>query len=148
MTQKTPPKARPLSPHLQIYRWRIPMLTSILHRMTGVALILGSFILIWWLVAAAMGIKEYGFFVHIVTSPIGQLAMIGWTWAFWYQMLNGIRHLFWDAGYGFKLQTAFRTGMAILILSVLMTGITWFKLYSDTGSTLLGHEHNVALLQE
>lgn len=145
--QNTAPKPRPLSPHLQIYRWRIPMLTSILHRVTGAALIVGSLIIVWWVVALAMGIEEYGFFINLIASPLGKLTMIGWTWAFWYHMLNGIRHLFWDAGYGFKLQTAFRTGVLILILSVLFTGATWFKFYTDFGQTLWGDGQHVAFLQ-
>ena len=142
------PKARPLSPHLQIYRWKIPMLTSILHRMTGVALVFGSLVIVWWLVAAAMGIEQYGVFVTGISHPLGKLVMIGWTWAFWYQMLNGMRHLFWDAGYGFKLKTAFTTGAIVLALSLFFTGLTWAKFYTHFGETLWGDGQHVALLQE
>ncbi len=124
------------------------MLTSILHRATGAALIIGSLIIVWWLVALAMGPRHYGVFVEVIASPLGKLMMIGWTWAFWYQMLNGIRHLFWDAGYGFKLKTAFTTGAIIIALSLFFTGLTWVKFYTHFGETLWGNPTHVALLQE
>ena len=145
--QKSARKTRPLSPHLQIYRWKIPMLTSILHRVTGVGLVAGSLVIVWWLTALAMGPEQYGIFVEVIASPLGKLVMIGWTWTFWYHMLNGIRHMVFDAGYGFKLQTAIRTGALVLILSLVFTLATWLQFYTHFGETLWGSTQNVALLQ-
>jgi succinate dehydrogenase / fumarate reductase cytochrome b subunit len=118
---------RPLSPHLQEYRvlTSITSLTSILHRMTGAALVFGSLIIVWWLMGIAHGPKAYDCFNHCINTPIGKLILIGFTWAFWYQLLNGVRHLFWDAGYGFKLPTAKATGITVIIVSLLATIATW-----------------------
>jgi succinate dehydrogenase / fumarate reductase cytochrome b subunit len=118
---------RPLSPHLQVYRIfsSITSLTSILHRMTGAALVFGSLIIIWWLMAIAHGPKAYECFTKAVHSPLGILVLIGFSWAFWFQLLNGCRHLFWDAGYGFKLPVAKATGITVIIASVVATLATW-----------------------
>lgn len=121
----TPTRKRPLSPHLQIFGWDIPMLTSILHRMTGVALVIGSLVIVAWLVSIAMGTQTYALFSQAIKHPLGTLCMVGWSWAFWYQMLNGIRHMVWDAGYGFQLNTAKATGALVLSLSFVATGLTW-----------------------
>lgn len=118
-------QGRPLSPHLQIFRFRIPLITSILHRITGAALVVGSFILLWWLIALAQGEEAYGQFVTIASHPLGQICLFGWTWAFLYQLLNGVRHLFYDAGKGFNLKTTYLTGWLVLILSVLFTALAW-----------------------
>lgn len=112
---------RPLSPHLQVYRWQITMALSILHRMTGVGLGLGMLLLTWWIVAAASG-PEYFDLVHaVMTSWIGRLILLGFTWALCYHLLNGIRHLFWDAGYGFEIESMQKSGMTVVGLSVVLT---------------------------
>ena len=118
---------RPLSPHLQEYRLftKITSLTSILHRATGVALVFGSLIIIWWLMGIAHGAESYAKFNDCIQSPLGILVMIGFTWAFWYQLLNGVRHLFWDAGYGFKLAFAKMTGIGAIVVSIIATMATW-----------------------
>ncbi len=123
-------KPRPLSPHLQVYNlfFKISSLTSILHRITGAALVLGSLIIVWWLMAIAHGPESYDRFTVAVAHPLGKLILIGFTWAFWYQLLNGIRHLFWDAGYGFKLPIAKATGVIVLVGSVLVTVLTWLSI--------------------
>lgn len=123
-------KPRPLSPHLQVYNlfFKISSLTSILHRLTGIALVFGSVIIVWWLMAIAHGPDAYANFNTALQHPLGKLILIGFTWAFWYQLLNGVRHLFWDAGYGFKLPTAKATGVFVLVASVLVTLLTWLRI--------------------
>jgi succinate dehydrogenase / fumarate reductase, cytochrome b subunit len=132
MSPKTLPKrARPLSPHLQAYNmFKITSLTSILHRITGAALVPGVLIIVWWLMALAHGPTSYERFLACVTSPFGRLILIGFTWAFWYQLLNGLRHLAWDTGAGFKKKTYRFTGMVSLIGSAVMTALTWAYLWS------------------
>src|SRR5688500_2907199 len=97
-----PRQDRPLSPHLQIYRWQITMVMSILHRITGVALAVGTLLLIWWLVAAAAGPDAFATAQDFLGSILGRLLLLGWSWALFYHLCNGIRHLAWDAGWGFE----------------------------------------------
>jgi succinate dehydrogenase / fumarate reductase cytochrome b subunit len=127
MTTKQP---RPLSPHLQVFRFQIPQYTSILHRLTGIALVGGSFVLVWWLIALARGAESYGHFVTLALHPVGQFCLIGWTWSFLYQLLNGIRHLVYDAGFGFKLKTTYITGYAVLASSIVLTALSWCYFYA------------------
>ncbi len=115
---------RPLSPHLQVYRWQITMLTSILHRVTGVALTLGAVLVVWWLAAAAISPAAHATADGVLTSWIGVLVLVGSLWALWYHLLNGVRHLVWDAGYGFDLDIMAKTGWAVVIGSVLLTLVT------------------------
>ena len=116
---------RPLSPHLQVYRWQITMAMSIAHRTTGIMLAGGTLLLVWWLVALAMGPESYARVGAFVGSPVGQFMLLGWTAALFYHLLNGIRHLFWDAGLGFEIATVYRSGYAVLILTVVLTLVTW-----------------------
>jgi succinate dehydrogenase / fumarate reductase cytochrome b subunit len=97
-----PARARPTSPHLAIYRWQIGNSLSILHRATGVALALGLIALCYWLVALAGGEQSYVSAAKLFASPAGLFGLAVWTFAFLYHLLNGVRHLFWDAGYGFE----------------------------------------------
>lgn len=120
---------RPLSPHLQVYRWQITNTLSILHRLTGVGLGIGTLALTWWLVAAAAGPDYYAMVVGWLTSWLGRLVMLGFTWALFYHLCNGIRHLFWDAGRGFELDTVNRTGWTVVILSVVLTLVAWIAAY-------------------
>ncbi len=115
--------ARPLSPHLTIYRPQYTSVLSILHRITGVALSLGAVLVVWWLVAAATGPEYFAYADGVLTSWIGHLVLIGSAWALSYHTANGIRHLFWDMGYGFELGTAEKSGYAVLIASVVLTGL-------------------------
>ena len=114
------PTARPLSPHLSIYRWPVTMASSITHRATGVALAVGTLFLAWWLVAAAAGPSAYANFTATAHSPIGLIVMFGFVWSLSFHLLNGIRHLAWDLGFGFKISTAHATGITVYILSVLL----------------------------
>ncbi|MBN9533585.1 MAG: succinate dehydrogenase, cytochrome b556 subunit [Alphaproteobacteria bacterium] len=114
------PRARPLSPHLSIYRWPTTMASSITHRATGVALTVGTLFLAWWLIAAASGPDAYATFNAAAHSVIGLIILFGFVWSLSFHFLNGIRHLAWDLGYGFKVPGANRTSTMIFVLSVLI----------------------------
>jgi succinate dehydrogenase / fumarate reductase cytochrome b subunit len=116
---------RPLSPHLQIYRWQWTMTLSILHRITGVALGVGSLLLVYWLTAAATGPEAYARAQGFIGSWFGLLLLFGFSLALFYHLSNGIRHLFWDAGRGFELKTAYASALAVLVAAVVLTGIAW-----------------------
>jgi len=103
---------RPLSPHLQVYRFQWTMALSIFHRITGVALTLGAVLLVWWLMAAATGPEAFAVIDGLLTSWVGLLVMIGSAAALCYHTANGIRHLVWDMGLGFELETARKSGYA------------------------------------
>jgi succinate dehydrogenase / fumarate reductase, cytochrome b subunit len=114
------PKARPISPHLQIWRWTITMAASITHRVTAVMLAGGMLLLVWWLVAAASGPDAYAVFALVAGHPVGQVVLFGLLWALAFHLLNGVRHLAWDLGYGFKMSTARLTAALVYALSVLI----------------------------
>jgi succinate dehydrogenase / fumarate reductase cytochrome b subunit len=118
-------RARPLSPHLTVYRWPITMTMSILHRITGGALYVGALLVAWWLVAAATSESQFGFVDWLVRSWFGKLVLIGYTWAMFHHMLGGIRHFIWDTGAGLEKHTASKLGWATLAGSVLLTAIVW-----------------------
>lgn len=113
-------RERPLSPHLQIYRWPVTMATSITHRATGIALSVGTLAVAWWLIAAASGADAYDVFSSYARSPLGLLILFGFVWSLSFHLLNGIRHLAWDAGVGFNPKTAERVGVLIYALSILI----------------------------
>ncbi len=117
---------RPLSPHLQIYRPQITSALSIFHRVTGVALSVGTLLLVWWLVAAAEGTQAYDAVQGFIASPIGLLLLFGWTAALFYHFFAGIRHLAWDAGRGFEKAEYHASGIAVLIATAACTLLTWF----------------------
>jgi succinate dehydrogenase / fumarate reductase cytochrome b subunit len=124
-----PVRARPLSPHLQIYRWQIGNTLSILHRFTGVFLGFGFLALAYWFVALATDSRSYRSAAHLFASPVGLLAMLGWTFAFFYHFLNGVRHLLWDVGQGFERAERRASGlMAVIGASVLTLGV-WLLLW-------------------
>ncbi len=117
---------RPLSPHLGIYRWQITMTMSILHRATGVALAVGTLALVYWLTAAGLGPDSYAEAQGFFGSWFGQLLLVGWTFSFFYHLCNGIRHLCWDAGWGFEIKTLYLTGYAVWFAAGLLTaGALW-----------------------
>ncbi len=121
---------RPLSPHLQVYRWQWTMAYSILHRMTGVALGVGTLYLAWWLLALASGPEAFAVVSDFSGTFIGRLVLFGWTWALFYHLGNGIRHLFWDAGKGFELEDAERSGHIMVSFSIIATIALWALAYS------------------
>lgn len=117
--------ARPLSPHLQIYRPQITSILSILHRITGIALSVGTLMLTWWLLAAAAGPDYFATAHGFITSWFGWLLLFGWSVALFYHLANGIRHLAWDAGWGFEIPQVYTTGYAVLAATAILTAIAW-----------------------
>ncbi|MBI3451611.1 MAG: succinate dehydrogenase, cytochrome b556 subunit [Rhodospirillales bacterium] len=120
-----PPAPRPLSPHLQIYKPQLTSVLSILHRATGIALAVGTSVLVWWLVAAAAGPAAFATVQGFLGSWIGKLMLLGWSVSLFYHLANGIRHLFWDAGYGFELKTAYASGWAVVAATAGLTALAW-----------------------
>lgn len=117
--------SRPLSPHLQIYGWQISMLTSTLHRLSGIALAIGSVLLAIWICSAAAGAQAFATANGIVGSWYGQILLFCWSWALFYHLCNGIRHLAWDFILGFELETARVTGYLAVGISIVLTVIVW-----------------------
>ncbi|HYE49545.1 MAG TPA: succinate dehydrogenase, cytochrome b556 subunit [Azospirillaceae bacterium] len=124
-----PHRQRPLSPHLQVYRLPMPALTSITHRVTGVGLTAGTLLWAWWIIAAAAGPEAFETAQGFIGSPLGLLLMFGWSWALWYHLLNGIRHLVWDAGRALELGEAYRGGYMVIGGSIGLTLVTWLAAY-------------------
>jgi len=122
---------RPLSPHLQIYKPQMTSTLSILHRATGVALAIGTLMVVWLLLSAAIGEAAFGQFMDFATSPLGQFMLLGWSFALFYHMANGVRHLIWDTGRMFNIGCAKKAGVVVLILAVVMTALTWFLAYNN-----------------
>ena len=112
---------RPLSPHLMIYRPLYQMLLSITHRITGVGLSLGLLLVTWWFFALAIGEDYFEIADGVMNSVVGALILIASLWALMFHLCNGIRHLFWDGGYGFELKTAWRSGLAVIFGSIILT---------------------------
>jgi succinate dehydrogenase / fumarate reductase cytochrome b subunit len=128
-----PLKKRPLSPHLQVYNPQITSVMSILHRITGVILALGSLFLLWILVSLSMGEQSFATTSVFLATPIAKLALMGYTACLMYHLFNGIRHLFWDIGKGFDIPTVYRSGYAVIVLSLLSTAIIWWLATSSGG---------------
>lgn len=121
---------RPLSPHLQEYRQPIIAVTSVTHRITGIALSAGTLMLTWWLVAAATSDAAYATASWFIGSWLGLLMLFGWTAALWYHFCAGIRHLFWDFGYGFELATARGMSRVIFAAAAVLTVLTWIVVFA------------------
>jgi succinate dehydrogenase / fumarate reductase cytochrome b subunit len=116
---------RPLSPHLQVYRPQITSVLSILHRATGIVLSAGTLLLVWWLVAAARGEAAYATVSGFLRSPLGLILLAGWIATLWYHFCSGLRHLAWDAGWGYTLPVAHRSGWTVVIAAAVLTVLTW-----------------------
>ncbi|MCI4566492.1 succinate dehydrogenase, cytochrome b556 subunit [Lysobacter sp. CFH 32150] len=119
-------RERPLSPHLQVYRWQITMTMSILHRVTGVGLVAGAFGLAWWLLAVAAGGEQYARAAACLASPVGKFLLFGFSLALVYHLLNGLRHLLWDIGWGFEIPEVYKSGYIVAVLTVVLTAVIWF----------------------
>ena len=119
---------RPISPHLQIYRWYPTMLLSIAHRVTGAALAAGLLLLTWWLVGLAGGPESFARVQWWVDSWLGGLVLFVYTYVAFHHCLSGIRHLAWDAGYGFELGAAYKSGYAVVIGAAALTLIAWIAI--------------------
>jgi len=118
-------QTRPLSPHLGIYRWQLTMTLSILHRATGMALAVGTLLVIAALLALAAGPEPFAKMAAFCASPFGLFLLFGWSWSLCFHLCNGIRHLAWDSGWGFAIPRAYATGWTVVIASVLMTIAIW-----------------------
>lgn len=129
-----PSANRPLSPHLQVYRLQMTSGLSILHRLTGVVLALGLLLLVYWLLAAAAGPQAFAAAQGFMGSWLGRLVLFGWTFALVYHLCNGLRHLAWDAGRGFEIRTATRTGWLVLAASGALTLAVWIAAYAVMGA--------------
>jgi succinate dehydrogenase / fumarate reductase, cytochrome b subunit len=116
---------RPLSPHLQIYRWQLTSVLSILHRASGVALSAGTILLVWWLVAAASGPEAYEGVQDFLGSWIGLLLLFGWTLSLFYHLCNGIRHLVWDTGHALDLGSTYMGGWIVVGATTVLTLVAW-----------------------
>jgi len=116
---------RPLSPHLQIYRPQLTSVVSFGHRATGAALAAGLLLLVWWIVALARGPADFALVQAVVGSYLGRLFLFGWTWALFYHLANGVRHLAWDVGWGFDLESTYLSGWLVVASSVVLTLLTW-----------------------
>lgn len=117
--------ARPLSPHLGIYRRQVQMMISIMHRATGVVLVAGSLLVLWGLLALASGDAGWHAFSACVGSPFGLILLLGWTWALFFHLCNGIRHLLQDTGMGFGIEQFVRSGWLSLVASLVLTVAVW-----------------------
>lgn len=122
--------ARPLSPHLQIYKPILTMVTSILHRITGAALYVGTLLVAWWLIAIASGEAYYDFVSTVFGSLLGRLVLFGFTWALTFHMLGGMRHLLWDTGRGLEKGTRNQLAMATVVGAAVLTILLWIVGYA------------------
>ena len=126
--------ARPLSPHIQIYRWTLTMMLSILHRATGIALYAGTALLAGWLLAAATGPEAYAQVQAVSSAWYGRLVLFGYTWALLHHMFGGLRHFVWDTGRGFELQTVERLARISAFVPPLLTVLVWVLAYMYLGA--------------
>jgi succinate dehydrogenase / fumarate reductase, cytochrome b subunit len=125
---------RPVSPHLQIYKWQVQMVTSILHRATGIVLAVGTLLIVWAMLSLAAGEEAFNQFKVCMGSPLGMLIMIGWSWAFFYHLCNGIRHLVQDAGAGYAIAQFVRSSWMSIIVSFVLTLLVWAYVLTAGGA--------------
>jgi succinate dehydrogenase / fumarate reductase cytochrome b subunit len=118
-------RERPLSPHVQVWRWHITMATSILHRATGVALYVGALIAAAWAISLAQGPDAYATFKQVMGSPLGRLVMFGLTLSYFYHLANGVRHLVWDTGHGLDVKSANASAVLVLAFTAAATVAVW-----------------------
>ena len=115
----------PISPHLQIYRWHISSLLSITHRIAGVINLLAIILMFFWILTFSFSENDYELFLQIINSFFGKFILIGFTWSMSFHTFSGIRHLFWDMGYGFEIKTANISGILVIFSSLVTTIIFW-----------------------
>jgi len=115
---------RPLSPHLQIYRPQMTSISSIMVRITGLALLVLSVLVVWWLLAAATSETAFAFIDGLLRSWFGDLVLLGATWALWYHTMGRLRHVIWDFGYCLDVETSENMGLAMFIAATALTILT------------------------
>jgi succinate dehydrogenase / fumarate reductase cytochrome b subunit len=121
---------RPLSPHLGIYKPQITSVLSILHRITGIGLYFGMLLFCWWLVSVTYSNQNADYIMWpIFNTLVWKIFLLGWSFALFYHMLNGVRHLFWDAGFGFSLSATHISGWCVILGSIVLTAIAWGLVY-------------------
>jgi succinate dehydrogenase / fumarate reductase, cytochrome b subunit len=125
---------RPVSPHLQIYKWQVQMVTSILHRATGIVLAVGTLLILWGMLSLAAGEEAFDQFKVCMGSPLGMLVMIGWSWAFFFHLCNGIRHLVQDAGAGYAIPQFVRSSWLSVIVSIVLVLLVWAYVLTAGGA--------------
>ncbi|RCW84325.1 succinate dehydrogenase, cytochrome b556 subunit [Phyllobacterium bourgognense] len=130
MTQSRSTANRPLSPHLQIYKPIPTMVMSIVHRITGSALYVGTLLVAWWLIATATSERQFDIVNMVYGSWIGLLVLLGYTWALIHHMIGGIRHLIWDTGRGLEKDTTTKMAWGSLVLSVALTILVWIAAFT------------------
>lgn len=134
MAIATRPRVRPLSPHLSIWRWKVHMTVSILHRATGNAMAFGAVVLfLWWLIAAATGPEAYAVFYRVATGWFGILVGVGLTWVLFQHMMSGIRHLVMDTGAALEIHDSKTFATATIVLSLILTAVTWIAILATKG---------------
>jgi len=129
-----PANARPLSPHLSIYRWQVQMVTSLLHRATGIALAAGTILLLVALLALAAGPEAWAMVAAFCDSWFGRVLLFGWTWSFAFHLLNGIRHLLQDVGWGYSIPQFVRNGWLAVAGSLVLTAVIWTCALAQAGA--------------
>lgn len=129
-----PRSQRPLSPHLQVYSWQVQMVSSLLHRGTGIVLVFGSLLLAWGLLALAAGPEQWAGFSGFARSGLGFLIMFGWSWSLAFHLINGIRHLLQDAGLGYGIDTFVRNSWISIVGSLVLTALIWLAAMTQWGA--------------
>jgi len=127
---------RPLSPHLQIYKPQLTSFLSIAHRASGVFLVIGTLLLVYWLTALAGGAESYAQAQAFFGSILGRLILFPWVFALFYHLCNGIRHLFWDMGAGFELSSVYASGKLVVVAAVALTLIAFGMAYAMRGGAV------------
>ena len=122
-------RARPLSPHLQVYSWQLTSVMSIGHRASGIALSFGTFLILVWVLTLSLGQEIFNQVNHYITHWFGQLILFGFSLALVYHLLNGIRHLYWDAGKGYELESVYKSGYSVIILTIILTTSIWYVVW-------------------
>ncbi|MBX2849634.1 MAG: succinate dehydrogenase, cytochrome b556 subunit [Acidiferrobacterales bacterium] len=126
-------KERPLSPHLQVYRWQITMMLSIMHRGTGVFLAVSTPVLVYWLWSISVGGDSYQDLQACFGSVFGRLALLAWAFSMFYHLCNGIRHLFWDVGQGYEIKSLYTSGKLVVVIAFLLTAVTAYLAIRQAG---------------
>ena len=114
-------KNRPLSPHLQVYKWQLSSLLSITHRLTSIINTAGVTLICFWILSISMGEDCYKYFAMFSSSIVGKFILVGFTWSFCYHLLNGLRHLFWDMGLGLSIKNSYLSGYLVILVSITLT---------------------------
>lgn len=125
MSETTPKAKRPLSPHLQVYKLPLTALMSISHRVTGAALAMGTLLVTAFFIAAASGEDHYNFVMGLAAHPLGKLVLFLWSFALFFHMCNGIRHMFWDIGKNFDKASANRSNYYVIAGAIAVTIFVW-----------------------